>query len=57
MALVKVICMGYVKEDDSVYVCPADLGMKEVSGNGATHGLCPDCLAESMKEISTMRKA
>jgi hypothetical protein len=48
MSIVKIICMGYVRTDDTVYVCPADLGTKEVIGNGATHGLCDSCLAESL---------
>lgn len=50
MAIVKIICMGYKRQDGSVYVCPADLGVKEVAGNMPTHGLCLDCLAMNLKE-------
>lgn len=56
MAIVKIICMGYVKEDDTPFICTADLGTKEVSGNKPTHGLCQSCLTISLKSLAALTK-
>jgi len=42
--MVPVICMGYVQEDNTNYICPVDMGTKEIEGAGVTHSICPECL-------------
>ena len=58
--MVPVVCMGYVQDDGSNYICPADLGFKEfpiaddsTAVVGATHGCCPDCMTIT---LANMRK-
>jgi hypothetical protein len=49
--MVKIVCMGYVKEDGSNFICPADLGEKEIAGGGVTHGICQSCLAITLEML------
>jgi len=49
--MVPVVCMGYKREDGSIFICPTDMGTKEIEGAGATHGCCEDCTAENMAII------
>ena len=50
MVAVKIVCMGYVKENgEDVFICPVDLGEKMMEKPGVTHGCCDSCTAKTLE--------